>query len=31
MSRRQTFTDFLALYRFEDGWRIVGKTFFSHA
>lgn len=28
---KQIFTDFLALYRFEDGWRIVGKTFFSHA
>lgn len=24
------FTDFLSLYRFEDGWRIVGKTFYRH-
>lgn len=24
------FTDFLALYRFEDGWKIVGKTFYRH-
>ncbi len=24
------FTDYLALYRFEDGWRIVGKSFYRH-
>lgn len=28
---KQLFTDYLALYRFEDGWKIVSKTFFSHA
>jgi ketosteroid isomerase-like protein len=27
---RHTFTDFLSLYRFADGWKIVGKTFFTH-
>ena len=27
---RHTFTDFLSLYRFADGWKIVGKTFHSH-
>jgi hypothetical protein len=25
-----TFTDFLSLYKFADGWKIVGKTFYSH-
>lgn len=27
---RHTFTDFLSLYRFPDGWKIVGKTFYTH-
>jgi len=27
---KQVFTDFLALYRFEDGWKIVSKTFYRH-
>jgi hypothetical protein len=27
---KHTFTDFLSLYRFPDGWKIVGKTFHSH-
>lgn len=26
----QIYTDYLGLYKFEDGWRIVTKTFFSH-
>jgi hypothetical protein len=24
------FTDYLMLYRFDDGWKIVGKTYFRH-
>lgn len=28
---KQLFTDYLALYRFDDGWKIVSKTFFSHS
>jgi hypothetical protein len=24
------FTDYLSLYQFEDGWKIVGKIFFRH-
>jgi hypothetical protein len=24
------FTDYLALYKFEEGWRIVGKSFYRH-
>lgn len=24
------FTDYLALYRFPDGWKIVGKSFYRH-
>lgn len=24
------YTDYFSLYRFPDGWRIVGKTFFDH-
>jgi hypothetical protein len=24
------FTDYLSLYRFDEGWRIVGKIFYSH-
>ncbi len=27
---KQLFTDFLALYQFADGWKIVGKTFYRH-
>jgi hypothetical protein len=27
---RHTFTDYLSLYRFPDGWKIVAKTFQSH-
>ena len=27
---RQRFTDFLGLYRFPEGWRIVNKVFQSH-
>jgi hypothetical protein len=27
---RREFTDYLALYKFEEGWKIVGKTFFRH-
>ena len=27
---KQLFTDYLALYRFDDGWKIVAKTFFGH-
>jgi hypothetical protein len=25
-----TFTDYLSLYKFADGWKIVGKTFYRH-
>jgi hypothetical protein len=25
------FTDYLSLYKFPDGWKIVGKIYFSHA
>jgi hypothetical protein len=28
---KQIFTDFLALYKFADGWKIVSKTFYRHA
>ena len=28
---KHTFTDYLSLYRFQDGWRIVSKIFQSHA
>jgi len=24
------FTDYLMLYKFEEGWKIVGKTYFRH-
>lgn len=24
---KQIFTDYISLYRFEDGWKLVGKTF----
>ncbi len=27
---KHVFTDFLNLYKFEDGWKIVGKTFYRH-
>jgi hypothetical protein len=28
---KQVFTDYLLLYRFPDGWKIVGKSFHRHA
>ena len=28
---KHTLTDYLSLYRFADGWKIVAKTFHSHA
>ena len=28
---KHTFTDYLSLYKFPDGWKIVGKIFQSHA
>ncbi len=27
---KHLFTDYLALYRFDDGWKIVGKSFYRH-
>jgi hypothetical protein len=27
---KKTFTDYLVLYKFAEGWRIVSKTFFRH-
>lgn len=27
---KHVFTDFLNLYKFEDGWKIVGKSFYRH-
>ena len=27
---KHTYTDYLSLYRFDDGWRIIGKIFHSH-
>ena len=27
---RHVWTDYLSLYEFPDGWKIVAKTFFSH-
>ena len=27
---RHTFTDYLLLYKFADGWKIVSKTFYTH-
>ena len=27
---KHTFTDYLSLYRFPDGWKIVSKTFQAH-
>lgn len=27
---KHVFTDYMSLYKFEDGWKIVGKIFHSH-
>jgi hypothetical protein len=27
---KKTFTDYLVLYKFNEGWKIVSKTFFRH-
>lgn len=27
---KHLFTDYISLYRFEDGWKLVGKTFHRH-
>jgi hypothetical protein len=27
---KHTFTDYLLLYKFADGWKIVSKTFYAH-
>ncbi len=27
---RRQFTDYLALYKFDEGWKIAGKTFYRH-
>lgn len=27
---KQVFTDYISLYRFADGWKMVGKTFHRH-
>jgi hypothetical protein len=27
---RKIFTDYLVLYKFSEGWRIVSKTFYRH-
>ena len=27
---KQIFTDYISLYRFPDGWKLVGKTFHRH-
>ncbi|MGH7599473.1 MAG: nuclear transport factor 2 family protein [bacterium] len=27
---KHVFTDFISLYKFEAGWKIIGKTFFRH-
>ena len=29
-NNKKIFTDYLVLYKFEEGWRIVSKTFFRH-
>jgi hypothetical protein len=29
-SGKRTFTDYLVLYKFTEGWRIVSKTYFKH-
>jgi len=28
---KKTFTDYLVLYKFNEGWKIVSKTFFRHS
>lgn len=28
---KKTFTDYLVLYRFSEGWRIVSKTYYRHS
>jgi hypothetical protein len=28
---KKIFTDYLVLYKFTEGWRIVSKTFFRHS
>jgi len=28
---RQIYTDYLSLYKFEDGWKIVAKTYYGHS
>lgn len=28
---KKIFTDYLVLYKFEEGWRIVSKTFYRHS
>jgi hypothetical protein len=30
-SGKLVYTDYLSLYKFADGWKIVGKIYFSHA
>lgn len=27
---KHVFTDFISLYKFEDGWKIIGKIFYRH-
>jgi hypothetical protein len=27
---KQIFTDYISLYRFDDGWKLVAKTFHRH-
>ena len=27
---KHVFTDFISLYKFADGWKIIGKTFYRH-
>ena len=27
---KQIYTDYLSLYKFEEGWRIVNKIYFKH-
>lgn len=27
---KHVFTDFMSLYKFEDGWKIIAKTFYRH-
>lgn len=29
-AEKQVFTDYISLYLFEDGWKLVGKTFVRH-